>query len=204
MNAGVGLVKAYLRANGYFTLSELPVIRKGKGGQFYEVTDIDLLAIRFPLASFIVSAGKPGVEDDITFEHDAELELDKRAMDVIIAEVKTGKPTINPGLLQAETLNTAILRAGVCPPNRTAAVVHSLQTTGRAHISREEGPVEARIRVMAFGDGKPGDRGRYQVISLAHAARFLRNHLRRYRDMLAPVEHGDETLELLHLLDKLS
>ena len=68
----------------------------------------------------------------------------------------------------------------------------------------ENGPVEARVRIMAFGDGKPGERGRYRVISLAHAARFLRNHLRRYRAMLAPVEHSDETLELLHLLDKLS
>ena len=42
MNAGVSLVRAYLNLNGYFTATDIPVIRQGSQGQYRELTDIDV------------------------------------------------------------------------------------------------------------------------------------------------------------------
>lgn len=75
MNPGVALVRSYLQLNGYFTVSQLPVIRKRKDGLYQEITDVDLLALRFPRARHLVSEGRPGPADDLTFAHDPELGL---------------------------------------------------------------------------------------------------------------------------------
>ena len=50
MNAGTALVRAYLRLNGYLVLEEVPVVAPEPGGGFRTVTDLDLLAVRFPCA----------------------------------------------------------------------------------------------------------------------------------------------------------
>jgi len=47
MDNAVALVQAYLRINGYFTVAEFPIL-EGSHGQLHEVTDLDMLAIRFP------------------------------------------------------------------------------------------------------------------------------------------------------------
>jgi len=52
MDIAVGLVKAYLELCGYFGLAELPV-RTANGGTYHDVTDLDIIAVRFrhpPLA----------------------------------------------------------------------------------------------------------------------------------------------------------
>ena len=47
MDTVVGLVKAYLELCGYFVLAELPV-RAPEGGTYRDVTDLDIVAVRFP------------------------------------------------------------------------------------------------------------------------------------------------------------
>ena len=47
MDTAVALVKAYLELCGYFVLAELPVRGRDKRG-YHDVTDIDILAMRFP------------------------------------------------------------------------------------------------------------------------------------------------------------
>ena len=37
MNPAVSLVRTYLKLNGYFTSTEIPVIKKGNDGLFFEV-----------------------------------------------------------------------------------------------------------------------------------------------------------------------
>ena len=104
MNASVSLVRTYLELNSYFTATELPVIKKGDDGLFFEVTDIDILAMRFPMAGHIVAQGRPGPLDDLQFAPDPLLDLPADAMDVIIGEVKAGKPRLNPHLRAEDTL----------------------------------------------------------------------------------------------------
>ena len=47
MDTAVAVVKAYLELCGYFVLAELPVRGRDKRG-YHDVTDIDILAVRFP------------------------------------------------------------------------------------------------------------------------------------------------------------
>jgi hypothetical protein len=201
MNAGVALVQSYLRLNGFFTLTDVPIIRRGRKGQYHELTDVDILAIRPPGARTLVSRGEPGIDDDLVFQGDPRLELGEDVSEVLIAEVKIGKPRINPGLLAEETLSTAVARVGICPDAELGSVVARLQASGEAYVHAAGG--EARFRLMAFGAGRSARRRRYAVFSLADVAEFLRAHLHRYREILTPVETSDPTLALLHLLDKL-
>jgi hypothetical protein len=204
VNPAVSLVRAYLQLNGYFTATEVPVVRKGKDGLYQEATDIDLLALRFPLASHIVSQGRPGPEDDLFLSMDPELDLPTDAMDLIIGEVKEGKPRLNPQMLAEDTLYRALIRFGFCPPECLSKAVEELQRTGETWVRDGGVSLPSRVRLVAFGDGE-GSRGDgYTVVPLKHVAAFVQQHLRTYRDVIRPVRVSDPALGLLHLLDKLS
>ncbi|MDX2344212.1 MAG: hypothetical protein QNL12_11035, partial [Acidimicrobiia bacterium] len=59
MDIAVNLVENYLRQTGYLTLSEFEVQRRDKQGRFKTVTDIDIMAIRFPGDVYIGDPHKP-------------------------------------------------------------------------------------------------------------------------------------------------
>ena|SRR5712692_11399259 len=48
MDHAVALVQAYLQLNGYFTPAEYPIIAAAGRTGFRSITDIDVLAFRFP------------------------------------------------------------------------------------------------------------------------------------------------------------
>ena len=48
MDHAVALVQAYLQLNGYFTSAEYPIIAGTARSGFRTITDIDILAFRFP------------------------------------------------------------------------------------------------------------------------------------------------------------
>ena len=48
MDHAVALVQAYLQLNGYFTSAEYPIIAAAGRNGFRTITDIDVLAFRFP------------------------------------------------------------------------------------------------------------------------------------------------------------
>ena len=54
MDNAVALVRTYLQLNGYFTITECPVMETASGEHFRSVTDIDVLALRFPGAGEVV------------------------------------------------------------------------------------------------------------------------------------------------------
>jgi hypothetical protein len=176
MNAGVRLVHSYLVLNGYFTVTELPVLRELKGGGYDQMTDLDILGVRFPGAEYVVPSGRPGAADDLRLSGDRHLLREcGEVVDVIIAEVKEGKPRINDALMRHEALETALRRVGCV----------------------------VRVRIVAFGDGRQGGRDGYEVVSLQHVARFIDGHLERHHAVLHPADLGDTPLGLLHLLRKL-
>ena len=204
MNASVSLVRSYLKLNSYFTATELPVIKKGDDGLFFEVTDIDILAMRFPRAGHIVAQGRPGPLDDLQFAPDPLLKLPTDAMDVIIGEVKAGRPRLNPHLRSEDTLYRALVRFGFCPPDRLDRAVEELRDEGESWVRDGDVAVPSRIRIVAFGDGVTHEGDKYTVIPLKQVAAFVTNHLKKYRDVLNPVRLTDPTLGLLHLLEKLN
>jgi hypothetical protein len=203
LNAAVSLVRTYLKLNSFFTATELPVIKRGDDGQYFEVTDIDVLAMRFPRAGHIVAQGRPGPLDDLVFPPDPQLEIPTDAMDLIIGEVKAGKPRLNPHLRSEDTLYRALVRFGFCPPDRLDRAVEELKEEGEAWVRDGDVAVPTRIRLVAFGDGVTHEGDKYTVVPLKQVAAFVINHLKRYRDVFNPVRLTDPTLGLLHLLEKL-
>ena len=112
MDPAVGLVQAYLHANGYLTATEYPIVEALEGGGYRTVTDIDILAVRLPGAGRIVPH-RGGVEvacEERLFEPDPAL-IDERAdlwVDFIIGEVKEGRAELNRGAREVSTLVTAL------------------------------------------------------------------------------------------------
>lgn len=203
MNAAVSLVRTYLKLNSYFTATELPVIKRGEDGLYFEVTDIDILALRFPRAGHIVAQGRPGPLDDFQFPPDPLLEIPTDAMDLIIGEVKAGKPRLNPHLRSEDTLYRALVRFGFCPPNRLEKAVTELKDLGETWVRDGDVAIPSRVRLVAFGDGETHEGENYTVVPLKQVADFVTSHLKRYREVLHPVRLTDPTLGLLHLLEKL-
>lgn len=203
MNAAVSLVRTYLKLNSYFTATELPVIKKGDDGLYFEVTDIDILALRFPRAGHIVAQGRPGPLDDLHFPPDPELDIPTDAMDLIIGEVKAGRPRLNPQLRSEDTLYRALVRFGFCAPDRLDRAVEELRDRGEAWVRDPEAAIPSRVRLVAFGDGQSHEGDNFTVVPLKQVAGFVTDHLRRFRQVLHPVRLTDPTLGLLHLLEKL-
>lgn len=54
MDNAVALVQAYLHMNGCFTVAEYPIVGSGWHGGYRTVTDLDILAFRFPGATRLV------------------------------------------------------------------------------------------------------------------------------------------------------
>lgn len=204
MNAGVSLVRAYLHLNGYMTATDIPVIRRGGPGEYRELTDIDVVGVRFPFAAHVVPIGEPGPEDDLRLPIDAELGIDATVTDVILAEVKEGKPSLNPMFRSEETLERGLARLGCVLPPETARVVADLQATGEARVGGPDAPVTARIRLMAFGQGRSGPREGYTVVSLRRAARFVARNLKDYHHVIRPARINDPFMGILHFLEKIS
>jgi hypothetical protein len=204
MNAGVSLVRAYLLMNGYFTATDIPVIRQGSKGAYRELTDIDVMAVRFPHASHVVPLGEPGPQDDLSLPLDPELGIDERMVDAIIGEVKEGKPSLNQMFRSEEALERALARLGCVPPSDTERVVHELQERGVARVGGEEAPATTRIRIIAFGDGKGGPREGYTVVSLRRMARFVAKNLKDYHHVIRPARIDDPFMGILHFLEKIS
>ena len=64
MDNSVALVQAYLRINGYFTVTEYPVIALRGDGTYRTATDLDVLAFRFPHAGRLVTGKRPGRDEN--------------------------------------------------------------------------------------------------------------------------------------------
>src|SRR5437870_1358745 len=98
MDNAVALVQAYLHINGYFTVTEYPVVEAMKHRSYRTMTDLDILAFRFPGAERIVcveETSKLSVAE--RFTPDIILgNLAERA-DMIISEVKEGLAELNRG-----------------------------------------------------------------------------------------------------------
>ena len=48
MDTAVALVQSYLYMNGYFTVTEYPVLELMADGEYRTVTDVDVLAVHIP------------------------------------------------------------------------------------------------------------------------------------------------------------
>ena len=168
MDTAVGLVQAYLRVNGYFTVAEYPVLDATGPAGPRTITDLDILAVRLHRA--------PGASGAADAPLDPALGAGGGA-DMIVGEVKEGRPHPNPAMCDPAVLEAAFTRFGCCAPEDAARLVAELLETGRTVA-----PEGHTIRTVVFGNptSPPGSGAPWHTVPFARVL--------RYRDDKPPTE----------------
>lgn len=196
MDSAVGLVQTYLRVNGYFTVSEYPIVEL-KGG-YQAATDVDVLAFRFPGAERWIPGVEPGTDPGhAPFRVDPRLEVPADHPDMIVGEVKEGTAEFNRTGRRPEVLAAALVRFGCCPADCVEPLVDELLRTGTAQT-----PHGHAVRLVAFGATMEGGGRPYLRVPLAHVTRFLEGWLEEHWDVLRHVQLKDPVLAFLATLAK--
>lgn len=201
MDAAVGLVRAYLQANGYFTIVEYPIVERLDDGGYRSVTDIDVMAVRLPGAGRIVphESRSPAGEPTL-FKPDPRLidDANDDHIDLIIGEVKHGKAELNAGARRESTLVSAIRRFTFVTPERAELICRKLTKTGKVTLDEEK----VRIRMFAFGGRYGGRTKRYQTVLHRHCIKYLVSLGREYEALTRSSPISDPTIDLLQVLGR--
>ncbi|HEX6101076.1 MAG TPA: hypothetical protein VF432_32470 [Thermoanaerobaculia bacterium] len=196
MDHAVALVQAYLQLNGYFTSAEYPIIAGAGRSGFRTITDIDILAFRFPTGEPMVKGKRKAPKGLDVSGIDDGLAVPTGSIDMIIGEVKEGRVNINTGIRDPEVLRTVINRFGQV--GDTDRVVQHLLHTGTAEI-----PPAYSVRLIAFGSFPPGSEiPPCRIISLGHVLQFLQNYVRKHWHMLRHLQFKDPAFGFLMTLEK--
>jgi hypothetical protein len=199
MDPAVSLVQAYFYANGYFTVSEYPVVEARSDGRYRSLTDLDILAVRFPGVRRLLPSGEETYSDDVRQRvSDPVLgHLDGR-IEFAIVEVKEGRAELNRGAIDPGVLRTALARFGAFDPDEIDGIVEHLIRDGEALPSDD-----VRIRLFAFGSshGSKGSR-KYTVVTLAHVVDYFTRLFQQNIDIMPAAQFKDPAVGLLALLAK--
>jgi hypothetical protein len=199
MDHAVSLVQAYLQLNGYFTSAEYPIIAAAGRNGFRTITDIDVLAFRFPsgLPSPTMSRRKKTPQGLDTSELDPGLGAPPDSIDMIIGEVKEGRVGINSGVRDPEVLRAVISRLGDAEVD-TGSVVRDLLDRGVARL-----PSGFMIRLVAFGAFPPGSPvPPCRIVSLGHVLQFLQGYVRKHWNVLRHLQFKDPAFGFLMTMEK--
>jgi hypothetical protein len=195
MDTVVGVVKAYLELCGYFVLAELPV-RESNSGGYRDVTDIDILAVRFPHPTLTHPRRVSGPLD-VFLGADPALHVVEDGVDVIVGEVKEGRARLNPSVRRAETLVFALRRIGCCPEPQIPNEVQAILRAGRQEMGMP-GQIRCQIRIVVFaGSGEPDGHG-VQTVMLGHCWQFIEEKLQRAGEMLVGSQFQGSRPGILH------
>lgn len=199
MDNTVALVSAYLQVNGYFCVTEYPLLETSKIGDVRSVSDLDVLAFRFPGAGREVTTRKKGkLVGDTRFQVDPALGATVQLPDMIVGEVKRGKARFNPASRNPDVLAAALMRFGCCDPGHASALARALLFKGVATNSYGH-----RIRMVAFGGIEPEQTpAGWHVVSLERILQFLKQHLTENWNLLRQVHFSNDVLDLLSLLER--
>lgn len=195
MDHAVSLVQAYLQLNGYFTSAEYPIIAGAGRNGFRTITDIDVLAFRFPTGLPLSTGRKTPQGLDIS-DLDAGLGVAPDTIDMIIGEVKEGRVGINTGIRDPQVLKAVIGRFG--NSGDEDRVVSELLDTGTAGL-----PSGYVVRLIAFGAFPPGAAvPPCRIISLGHVLDFLQQYVRRHWNVLRHLQFKDPAFGFLMTMEK--
>ena len=196
MDTAVSLVQSYLFANGFFTVTEYPILETLTPGSSRTVTDIDMLALRFPGAG---DSQRAATTSGIVLQPDPALELSDNYIEVIIGEVKEGAAELNKAARDPDVLTAVLDRFGRMKPEVEAQVVRELVRTGTA--VHPTGLV--RFRLMVFASQAPSRRRiRYTWISHGHIVGWMRNEVRTHWEQLKTIQSKNPALSYLILFEK--
>jgi hypothetical protein len=197
MDIAVNLVENYLRLTGYFTLAEFEVQRRQEDGTFKTVTDVDVMAIRLPGATYL---GDPHHDDDceMLLIDDPILELEDDCVDVIIGEVKQGQADLNPGIKDHAVLHSMLRRIEWAYGEPVSHVVAGLQQN-LTHVAPARGDGRVRTRLVAFGRSPFSD---LNTISLGHVVTTMLGFFEQHEAAFRPIQFREPAPAFLRLLLK--
>lgn len=197
MDSAVSVVQTYLRVNGYFTVTEFPVVELMPQAGYRMATDLDLLACRFPAAAReVMHHGMDSTGEDLAVL-DPALDVPENTVDMIVGEVKESLAEFNPAGLRRDVLAAALARFGCCRPGGHATdVVDRLVSSGSATTA--DGHL---VRLVAFG-AKTGPPGPFHQVSLDRVVEYLDAYVRRNWPVLRHTESKDPTISFLMLREK--
>ena len=199
MDNAVALAQAYLRVNGYFTVTEFPIVESGRSGIHRTATDIDVLAFRFPDAVRLVPRrGRSSTQDVAVGEVDPALALTDGGADMLVGEVKEGKATLNRGATEPAVLRAALTRFGCCSYDHAETLATDLVSRGAAQTQSGH-----RVRLVAFGSTHDQSVGRHcHVILLSQVISYLDEYLDRHWQTLRLSEFKEPGLAFIGMLKK--
>lgn len=212
MDPAVALIQAYLHSNGYFTVTEYPVIQADSQAGLRAVTDVDMLAVRFPGAGRLIPAGDAGLERTLIHTDpllDIEAcpqgpatECDGEGPDFIIGEVKEGRAELNRGATDPDVLRAALTRFGAFSANETTEIIEQLRKFGQA-----ASPSGARIRIIVFAGFIDREHHRRYpegclVLSLGHVTAWLEERALLNADVFTAAQFKDPAMSMLQTLHK--
>lgn len=197
MDVAVDLVEVFLRFNGYLTLSEWHILGENKRGDWETLTDVDILAVRFPGQVLIADTHDPEEAGRLEVPG-VVLHLEEDTVDVIIGEVKQGEAVLNPSLTTHRTLHTVLHRLQWLYEGRDLEkVVGDLQNRGVCHTPARGGG-QVRTRLVAFGQALEPTINRIPIgVVLERVAHTLEEHEEILRSVLF-ASPSAATLKLLH------
>ena len=184
MDNAVALVRAYLQLNGYFTITEYPVVRKTGDGNFRTLTEIDVAAFHPP-------SGEPD------FEPDPALHAPRDQADMIIGEVKEGRAMINQAATDPDVIAKILRRFGCS----TAEEGHKL---GRALLARGaiDTPAGHRVRLVAFGTAPSNEPGPYLTVLLSDVVAYVDRYINQNWELVRTAGSRDPIFGVMVLLAK--
>jgi hypothetical protein len=197
MENAVALVRTYLQLNGYFTVTEYPIVETREDGHYKCVTDLDVLAFRFPSARG-TAVGKTQRKRKPPLLVDEHLGTDPTSMDMIIAEVKEGKGRFNRNLHDKEVLACVLERFGCVDRAEIRRLVTKLSRKG--FVVTADG---RKIRLIIFASERDRDvPASTTVVELSHVLQYIESHIDRYWQMISNSQSKDPAFSFLVTLRK--
>jgi hypothetical protein len=197
MDTAVALVRSYLQANGFFTVTEYPILEMIGEATPRTVTDVDVLGLRFPGAGGVGSDATTG---GLRIPVDPALGLDDSVIEVIIGEVKEGAAILNKAARDPLVLAAVLLRFGHMNRDVVDGLVAELIETGVAHH-----PAGIRIRLAVFATKPPTRQNvKYEWISIGEIAKWLQAQVHENWDRVKTIQSKDPALSFLILFEKAS
>lgn len=194
MDTAVALVRSYLQTNGFFTVTEYPIL-ESIGLTTRNVTDVDVLALRFPGAGGFGSESPTG---GLRIEPDPELDLSESQIEFIIGEVKEGAAEMNKAARDPAVVAAALCRFGAMESEVEDELVKELIETGVAFH-----PAGIRLRQLVFATKPPTDRRyAYRWMDIGHIAEWMTDQVQQHWDQIKTVQSKDPALSFLLLFEK--
>jgi hypothetical protein len=183
MDNAVALVRAYLQLNGYFTITEYPVVRKNGDGTFRTLTEIDVAAFHLP-------------EGEPDFDPDPALQVQPGKADMIIGEVKEGRAEINASATDPDVIAKVLRRFGYSTADEARRYARLLLTNGHADTRAGH-----RVRLVAFGTSSDFPTP-YLKVMLSDVVAYIDRYISTNWDVVRAAGSKDPIFGVMVLLAK--